>query len=48
MNKNNSKSAIILHTIHIMTVARQSPLLVHNVAGKAAIFYLHHEGTQRK
>jgi hypothetical protein len=31
-------------TIHIMKVLRQSPTYVHDVAGKFAIYYPHHEG----
>ncbi len=33
-------------TIHIMKVLRQSPMhmRIHDVAGKSAIYYLHHEG----
>jgi hypothetical protein len=31
-------------TIHIMKVLRQSPIHVHDVAGKFAIYYPHHEG----
>jgi hypothetical protein len=31
-------------TIHIMKVLRQSPLHIHDVAGKSAIYYPHHEG----
>jgi hypothetical protein len=31
-------------TIHIMKVLRQSPMHIHDVAGKSAIYYLHHEG----
>ncbi len=31
-------------TIHIMKVFRQSPIHVHDVAGKFAIYYPHHEG----
>jgi hypothetical protein len=30
-------------TIHIMKVLRQSPIHVHDVAGKFAIYYPHHE-----
>jgi hypothetical protein len=33
-----------LFTIHIMKVPRQSPILIHDVAGKSAIYYPHHEG----
>jgi hypothetical protein len=31
-------------TIHIMKVLRQSPIHVHDVAGKFVIYYPHHEG----
>jgi hypothetical protein len=31
-------------TIHIMKVLRQSPMRIHEVAGKSAIYYPHHEG----
>jgi hypothetical protein len=31
-------------TIHIMKVLRQSPMLIHDVEGKSAIYYRHHEG----
>jgi hypothetical protein len=31
-------------TIHIMKVLRQSPMHIHDVAGKSAIYYPHHEG----
>jgi hypothetical protein len=31
-------------TIHIMKVLTQSPIHVHDVAGKFAIYYPHHEG----
>jgi hypothetical protein len=31
-------------TIHIIKVLRQSPMLIHDVAGKSAIHYPHHEG----
>jgi hypothetical protein len=31
-------------TIHIMKVLRQSPMRIHDVAGKSAIYYPHHEG----
>jgi hypothetical protein len=31
-------------TIHIMKVLRQSPIRVHDVVGKVAIYYPHHEG----
>jgi hypothetical protein len=31
-------------TIHIMKVLRQSPMHVHDVAGKSAIYYPYHEG----
>jgi hypothetical protein len=30
-------------TIHIMKVLRQSPMHIHDVAGKFAIYYPHHE-----
>jgi hypothetical protein len=30
-------------TIHIMKVLRQSPMRIHDVAGKFAIYYPHHE-----
>ncbi len=30
--------------IHIMKVLRQSPIHVHDVASKFAIYYPHHEG----
>jgi hypothetical protein len=30
--------------IHIMKGLKQSPSHVHDVAGKSAIYYLHHEG----
>jgi hypothetical protein len=32
-------------TIHIRKVPRQSPMRIHDVAGKSAIYYPHHEGT---
>jgi hypothetical protein len=32
-------------TIHIMKVPRQYPRHIHDVAGKSAIYYPHHEGT---
>jgi hypothetical protein len=35
-----------LFTIHIMKVPRQSPMRIHDVAGKSAIYYPHHEGAQ--
>ncbi len=31
-------------TINIMKVLRQSPMHVHDVVGKSAIYYPHHEG----
>jgi hypothetical protein len=31
-------------TIHIMKVLRQSPMHIHDLAGKSAIYYQHHEG----
>jgi hypothetical protein len=31
-------------TIHIMKVLRQSPIHVHDVVGKFAIYYPHHKG----
>ncbi len=31
-------------TIHIMKVLRQSPMHIHDVAGKSAIYNPHHEG----
>jgi hypothetical protein len=31
-------------TIHIMKVLRQSPMRIHDVVGKSAIYYPHHEG----
>jgi hypothetical protein len=31
-------------TIHIMEVLRQSPMHIHDVAGKSAVYYPHHEG----
>jgi hypothetical protein len=31
-------------TIHIMKMLRQSPMRIHDVAGKSAIYYPHHEG----
>ncbi len=31
-------------TIHIMKVPRQSPMRIHEVAGKSDIYYPHHEG----
>jgi hypothetical protein len=30
-------------TIHIMKVLRQSPMRIHDVAGKSAIYHPHHE-----
>jgi hypothetical protein len=33
-------------TIHIMKVLRQSPMHIHDVTSKFAIYYLHHEDTQ--
>jgi hypothetical protein len=30
--------------IHIMKVLRQSPMRIHDVVGKSAVCYLHHEG----
>jgi hypothetical protein len=30
--------------IHITKVPRQSPMRIHDVAGKSAIYYPHHEG----
>jgi hypothetical protein len=30
-------------TIHIMQVLRQSPMRIHDVTGKFAIYYPHHE-----
>ncbi len=30
-------------TIHIMKVLRQSPMHIHDVMGKSAIYYPHHE-----
>jgi hypothetical protein len=32
-------------TIRIMQVLRQSPMRIHDVVGKSAIYYPHHEGT---
>jgi hypothetical protein len=32
-------------TIHIMKVLRQSPMHIHDVVGKSAVCYPHHEGT---
>jgi hypothetical protein len=31
-------------TIHVMKVFGQSPMCVHDVAGKSAVYYPHHEG----
>jgi hypothetical protein len=31
-------------TIHIVKVLRQSPIRIHDVVGKSAVYYLHHEG----
>jgi hypothetical protein len=31
-------------TIHITKVLRQSPMRIHDVAGKSAIYYPHYEG----
>jgi hypothetical protein len=31
-------------TIHIIKVLKQSPIRSHDVAGKSAIYYPHHEG----
>jgi hypothetical protein len=33
-------------TIHIMKALRQSPKRIHDVVGKSAVCYPHHEGTQ--
>jgi hypothetical protein len=33
-----------LFTIHIMKVLRQSPMRIHDVVGKSAVYYSHHEG----
>jgi hypothetical protein len=30
-------------TIHIMKVLRQSPMCIHDLVGKSAIYYPHHE-----
>ncbi len=40
---NSSKSTKISHYTH-REGTRQSPMHVHDVAGKSAIFYPHHEG----
>jgi hypothetical protein len=31
-------------TIHIMKVLRHSPMRIHDMVGKSAIYYPHHEG----
>jgi hypothetical protein len=31
-------------TIHIMKVLRQSPMRIHDMVGKSAVCYPHHEG----
>ncbi len=31
-------------TIHVMMVLRQSPMRIHDVVGKSAVCYPHHEG----
>jgi hypothetical protein len=31
-------------TIHIMKVLRQSPMCIHDVVGKSAVYYPHHKG----
>jgi hypothetical protein len=31
-----------LHTIHVMKLARRSPMRVHEVAGESAVYYPHH------
>jgi hypothetical protein len=31
-------------TIRIMKVLRQSPMHIHDVVGKSAVYYPHHEG----
>jgi hypothetical protein len=33
-------------TIHIMKVSRQSPMRVHDVAGKSAVCYPHHKDAE--
>jgi hypothetical protein len=43
MKMDSSKSANISNTIHIMKVAMQSPMCVHDVLGESAIYYPHHE-----
>jgi hypothetical protein len=44
MNTDSRKLADISHTVHIMNALRRSPISVHDVAGKSAIYQLHHEG----
>jgi hypothetical protein len=39
-----SKSDNISHINNIKRVAKQAPMCVHDVAGKSAVYYLHHEG----
>jgi hypothetical protein len=41
ITENTPKSPI---AIHIMEVSRWSPMSIHDVVGKSAICYLHHEG----
>jgi hypothetical protein len=31
-------------TVHIMKVLRQSPMHIHDMMGKSAVYYPHHEG----
>ncbi len=45
MKMDSRKSANISNTIHIMKVAMQSPMCVHDVVGESTIYYLHREGT---
>jgi hypothetical protein len=41
----NTEITLISHfIIHIMNVPKQSTMPVHDVAGKYAVYYLHHEG----
>jgi hypothetical protein len=46
LNMDSRKYADICFTIHIMKVLRQSPMCIHDVVGKSAVCYLHHEGAE--
>ncbi len=43
MNTDRSKYANISIAINIMKMPRRSPVHIHDVAGKSAVYYPHHE-----